>query len=155
MRLLERCPNCWQQEMWEADYHAGEAHCNACGYTSDNLLRDGYTLKFRSVLQEVLALARGPKTSDYGEAWQETGLRGIYIKIMIKHARLRSLVWQSHKPTLVDETVRDTLLDLAAYATYGVMCLDDKNDMGASEAKTLRDTARQLERVAGELEDNE
>ncbi len=91
------------------------------------------TKKFVEVFREIFELARGKKTEDYGRTYAETGVRGIYIKLMIKVGRLRKLVWEGQKPK--NESTRDTLLDIAAYAIYGVMCLDEGNITGEFEEK--------------------
>lgn len=83
--------------------------------------------KFAEVLREVYSLARGVKSEDYGRTWAETGLVGIYIKLMIKEGRLRELVWKGKQPQVKGESIRDTLMDIAAYAVYGILCLDEDN----------------------------
>lgn len=95
-----------------------------------------YTEKFRLVADEVLRLARGPKTEAYGETWKNTGLLGIYVKIMIKEGRLHQLVWKDRNfDGTGGESVRDTLLDIAAYAMYGVIAFDEKNWEGSTESR--------------------
>jgi hypothetical protein len=91
------------------------------------------TKKFVEVFREIFELARGRKTEDYGRTYAETGVIGIYIKLMIKVGRLRQLVWEGKKPK--NESTRDTLLDIAAYAIYGVICLDENNIVGNFEEK--------------------
>lgn len=86
-----------------------------------------YDALFQNQLKDLYSLARGAKTADYGETWRESGLLGIYIKLMIKEGRLRELIWKNKKPVVADESVRDTLQDLAAYAIYGVICYDEGN----------------------------
>ena len=95
-----------------------------------------YTKKFRLVVDEVLRLARGPKTEAYGETWKNTGLLGIYIKIMIKEGRLHQLVWKDRNFNGTGgESLRDTLLDIAAYAMYGVITFDEQNWEGSAESR--------------------
>ena len=108
-------------------------------YEPDDTYKDHK--KFAEVLNEVFQLARGSKTSDYGRTWAEAGLKGIYIKLMIKHGRLRNLIWSGKEPKVEDESLRDTLLDTVAYAIYGVMCLDEGNIDG-------EDIFKQAERLA-------
>ena len=83
--------------------------------------------KFAEVMDEIYTLARGVKSADYGDTWRDSGLVGIYIKLMIKEGRLRELVWKNKTPKVQDESVRDTLMDIAAYAVYGILCLDEDN----------------------------
>jgi len=143
MLLIDKCPNCLNTKYLYSTQD--ELQCGACGYESDNLERDYYTVKFRDKLTSVLQLARGNKTADYGEAWQRTGLVGIYIKLMIKESRLRSLVWEGKEPK-VDESVEDTLKDIIAYATYGLLCIDDGNVKGVGEHEArLEDMLKTIE----------
>ena len=95
--------------------------------------RESTSLKFHETLLEIFNTARGAKTSDYGETWKRLGLRGIYVKLFIKEGRLNNLVWHRKTPVLNNESVRDTLIDLAAYAVYGVMCLDVENMDGVDD----------------------
>lgn len=96
--------------------------------------RKHYDDKFQEVLEQLFKTARGAKTSDYGETWKRLGLQGIYVKLFIKEGRLNNLVWGNKTPELKDESVRDTLIDMACYAIYGVLCLDEENITG-SESK--------------------
>ena len=89
--------------------------------------RNHYTTKFRQVLEQVFQLARGAKTADYGETWKRVGLMGQYIKIFIKEGRLRELVWAGKTAQVKGESIKDTLIDIAAYAVYAVICLDEDN----------------------------
>lgn len=126
-----KCPKCDAELMdfsREGD-RKNDWHCIKCGYI-DLEEKDIYDIGFKKVLQEVNSLARGRKTSDYGETWKRTGLMGIYIKLMIKEGRLRELVWGRKSPRVQGESIRDTLLDIAAYAVYGVLCLDEDNIEG-------------------------
>jgi len=63
-------------------------------------------------------------------------LLGIYVKIMIKEGRLHQLVWKDRNfDGTGGESVRDTLLDIAAYAMYGVIAFDEKNWEGSTESR--------------------
>lgn len=118
---MSLCPEC--------GYSLVEGVCMACGWepTKEKHEREYYSKAFREVLNDIYNLARGGKTSDYGETWKRTGLVGIYIKLMIKEGRLRELVWKGKQPQVKGESVRDTLMDIAAYAVYGILCLDEDN----------------------------
>jgi hypothetical protein len=94
-----------------------------------------YTSKFVGVLNEMLHLARGAKTSDYAETWNKLGLNGLYVKIMIKEGRLHELIWMNKDPEVKGESVRDTLLDIGCYAVYSVLALDESNINGVGQKK--------------------
>jgi hypothetical protein len=53
-----------------------------------------------------------------------TGINGISVRIFDKASRLLSLV-QKGNQKVKDESIRDTLLDLANYADFGVSLLDN------------------------------
>jgi hypothetical protein len=111
-----------------------------------------YDEKFLDVLKEVYDTARGSKTNDYGETWTRLGLVGIYVKIFIKEGRLNNLVWKSRgKKRPKNESIRDTLIDLAAYSIYGIICLDENNIIG-NEAK--QDYLQEMYDAIGKQLDN-
>ena len=67
------------------------------------------------------------KNSDYsgkGDNIAITGLKGISVRLMDKVMRLHNLVMSEKDPEVVEESVRDTLMETVNYATYGVMLLD-------------------------------
>lgn len=69
------------------------------------------------------------KNADYGDSFSETyrklGLISAVTRISDKTSRLQSL---SRRDAMVkDESIRDTLLDLANYAVMTVMELDARN----------------------------
>jgi len=59
------------------------------------------------------------KNKDYGDAFATFGLIGVLIRIEDKIKR--ALTIQQNQVTLVDESIRDTLLDLHNYAAMGLM----------------------------------
>jgi hypothetical protein len=59
------------------------------------------------------------KNQDYGDAFATFGLIGVLIRIQDKINR--ALTIQNNQVTLVDESIRDTLLDLHNYAAMGLM----------------------------------
>ena len=59
------------------------------------------------------------KNQDYGDAFATFGLIGVLIRIEDKIKR--ALTIQNNQVTLVDESIRDTLLDLHNYAAMGLM----------------------------------
>ncbi len=59
------------------------------------------------------------KNQDYGDAFATYGLIGVLIRIEDKIRRALSL--QHNQNHLVDESIRDTLLDLHNYAAMGIM----------------------------------
>jgi len=91
-----------------------------------------YTSKFSEAAESIVELARGVKTSDYGETWRRLGLKGIYVKIFIKEGRLNELIWNKDCKGIAskNESIKDTLQDIAAYAMYGIIALEEDNVFG-------------------------
>jgi len=103
-----------------------------------------YTKRFSLVCEHILDVARGVKTEDYGETWKRLGLMGIYVKIFIKEGRLNELIWKkgAAQATAKNESIEDTLLDIAAYAIYGILALNDNNIDGEQATEEhLKDMA--------------
>lgn len=73
-----------------------------------------------------MAIAQA-KHHDYSQgidAVAANGLVGIAVRLFDKACRVRSLVLNNSKAKVKDESIKDTLLDLANYAEYGVCLID-------------------------------
>lgn len=73
------------------------------------------------------------KNADYGDSVHETylkyGLTSFLVRMEDKLSRLRSLSQKSADEQRVkDESIRDTLLDLANYAIIAVIELDEEKE---------------------------
>ena len=79
------------------------------------------------VHKEVQEIAKR-KNNDYGSGGIDplavTGLDGLVTRLIDKVARLHSLTRPGVNRLVKDESIRDTLLDMVNYASYGVMLLD-------------------------------
>lgn len=62
------------------------------------------------------------KNSDYGDAWQVHGVVGVLVRISDKSLRLKSLKGKS--ALVVEESIRDTLMDIMCYAALGLMYIE-------------------------------
>lgn len=91
-----------------------------------------YTNRFIDTTEAIVEHVRGVKTSDYGETWKRLGLMGLYVKLFIKEGRLNELIWKKGGKQVASKTegIRDTLLDMAAYAIYGMIALEEDNILG-------------------------
>ena len=82
---------------------------------------------FEEVLAEMLQTFL-KKNHDYGNSFSKTfsefGLVSAVVRMNDKMERLKSLLQAQAK---VDESVRDTLMDLANYSVMTVMELDKRN----------------------------
>lgn len=65
------------------------------------------------------------KQKDYGGAFEDTGVVGVLIRLLDKIRRGISVSNNSIN-VVKDETLKDTLLDLANYAVMGVLLMEDE-----------------------------
>jgi len=72
------------------------------------------------------------KEKDYGSAWTQDGVKGLYIALRNKVARLRTLVWYGNPAQVAGETIRDTLIDLLNYTLFALYLLETNNWDGRS-----------------------
>lgn len=85
-----------------------------------------YMLNLAEKLDESYARVRETvlaKNHDYGSAYQRHGVAGILVRLSDKALRLENL--QGHAALVVDESARDTLLDIAGYALLGMTITED------------------------------
>ena len=78
---------------------------------------------FEALTAEMNALFKN-KQKDYGSAWKFHGLKGIVVRLGDKFLRLNNLVWEEKNPK--NESVRDTLIDLAVYAIMGIISWEEE-----------------------------
>jgi len=88
-----------------------------------------YKNKFIEIQKEMLEKTLS-KHSDYGGDTVFTlGMKMRFADIYRKYCRIKSIVWDEKEIKVSDETVRDTLIDLANYSVIAIMQLDlGKND---------------------------
>ena len=77
------------------------------------------------------------KNQDYGDAFATFGLIGVLIRIEDKIRRALNI--QKNNVTMVDESIRDTLIDLHNYAAMGIMLLDELPVPGLVNEPDLED----------------
>jgi hypothetical protein len=77
--------------------------------------------QLKEIQAEALELFRR-KNQDYGDAFATFGLIGVLIRIEDKLKRALNI--EQNQITLVDESLRDTLIDLHNYAAMGLMLYD-------------------------------
>lgn len=72
------------------------------------------------------------KNNDYGDSFgrsfQEYGMIMPCIRLEDKLNRLKSLTVHNKKPLVEDESIRDTLVDIANYAIMTIIELDIQNE---------------------------
>ena len=78
--------------------------------------------QLKQIQEEALELFTR-KNKDYGDAFATFGLIGVLVRIEDKIKR--ALTIQQNQITLVDESIRDTLIDLHNYAAMALMLQDE------------------------------
>ena len=90
--------------------------------------------KFRELQDEIYELFQ-KKNGDYGDAFKENGSIGTLIRIKEKVGRLKNFInigphgitYKKTSPNVVDESIRDTLMDLNSYTLMMLMLLDEES----------------------------
>ena len=89
------------------------------------------------------------KNSDYGhggvDAIAACGIQGLATRLMDKAARLLSLTRPGYEQKVKDESIRDTLLDIANYSEYGILIIEgtwnpEKSSLAAIIAAHIDDS---------------
>lgn len=90
-----------------------------------------------------MAKTYAAKNHDYGNSFEQScnkfGLLAAIVRMGDKMNRLESLAVK--KAEVKDESIKDTLLDLASYSIMTVMWLDNKNKSGE---KMVRETIKEV-----------
>lgn len=88
-------------------------------------------MKFNDITEEMNALYER-KNHDYGNSFSETfrklGIISAATRMLDKMNRIVSLVTKDQQK-VNDESLRDTLIDIANYAVMTIMEIDKKNEM--------------------------
>lgn len=99
--------------------------CNCCKKFGVVPEADEKVQHFADIVGEMTELY-AKKNHDYGdsftEMFNEYGMTSVLIRLSDKYRRLKTL---SKGEALVDESVRDTLIDLACYAVMTIIELED------------------------------
>lgn len=128
--MSTRCPVCMT-----GDPNGKPSVCKTCNDELLNNARLGVyenpnTESKMQALWSEMSDIRKAKNADYGEAWKDAGAKGLFIRIWDKAKRLKKLLWHSAESLVKSESIRDTLLDLANYCLFAVICLDENNMVG-------------------------
>lgn len=122
-RLWHDCDICGDHEEWERDeVNIIKEH--------KELTKDDYFKFDLYNVQDELADILLTKHEDYGPRNISDApggaLNGIRVRMYDKIARLNNLIDNNKEPR--HESIRDTLIDIANYATIAIMVIDDKWD---------------------------
>lgn len=111
------CNHCWHEEVEDDVIPIIEKESNACN-------------KFEMITEEMNELYK-IKNANYGnsfsEQFKEYGMTSVCIRLDDKLRRLKSLNSKGSNGTN-DESLRDTLIDLANYSVMSIMELDNKGE---------------------------
>lgn len=78
---------------------------------------------FKKVIDEMLAL-KTRKAGDYGNSWRVGGIKPLFIEISRKFYR----IWiNKEKEKINNETLRDSLVDLAVYSIMAIQLIDEND----------------------------
>lgn len=95
--------------------------------TAEEVLQEKREKIFRQICAEMISVYHD-KNLDYGnsfgESVEEFGLTAAVVRIGDKYRRLKSLV--AKQPRVKDESVKDTLLDMANYAIMTLIELENQ-----------------------------
>ena len=87
-------------------------------------------MKFKDITEEINALSE-QKNHDYGNSFSETfrklGIISATTRMLDKMNRIVSLVTKDQQK-VNDESLRDTLIDIANYAVMTIMEIDKKKE---------------------------
>ena len=90
---------------------------------------DDNVSKFNSILTDMLCTYKD-KNTDYGDSFHNTvqkyGLIAALTRMSDKFSRVEQLITSKEDGKVKDESLRDTLIDLASYAIMTSMELDEK-----------------------------
>lgn len=94
-------------------------------------------LRYTKIVNEMYEIYKA-KNADYGDSVHDTfmkyGLLSFLVRMEDKISRLRSLTMKSKKEQRVkDESVRDTLKDLANYAILAMIELEEEDELKNSD----------------------
>jgi hypothetical protein len=93
----------------------------------DSLVEDSRSARHRDVIEEIhntFKIKNADYGNSFGEQYDEYGILSAVIRLDDKMRRLKQLMRQEAQ--VKDESIRDTVLDLANYAIMTVMELDNK-----------------------------
>lgn len=79
------------------------------------------------VIEEACKDLMRKKDKDYGGSWQQDGLLSVHMNLKRKFDRLHKLFLEGFNPSVEDETVLDTLIDLRNYTTLYIMFMVKKD----------------------------
>lgn len=88
------------------------------------------------------------KNYDKFEAYgKNEGLKYVFGRIAEKHDRLENLIYGDHANQVTDESVEDTLLDMANYAILAAVSIQEHKANSVQEHKTNPQSSSLIEMI--------
>lgn len=81
---------------------------------------------FTDVLVEMLSIFT-KKNIDYGASYNVDKIVGVVIRLGDKLQRLKTISKSGHQITVKEESLRDTLMDIANYSAIALMLMHKEN----------------------------
>ena len=111
-----------------------------------NALYTPYEQKYMDVINKLKETFL-KKNHDYGSSVKKNydkfeaygkneGLKYVFGRIAEKHDRLENLIYGTHTNQVTDESVEDTLLDMANYAILAAVSIQEHKTNSVQEHKT-------------------
>lgn len=111
-----------------------------------NALYTPYEQKYMDVINKLKETFL-KKNHDYGSSVKKNydkfeaygkneGLKYVFGRIAEKHDRLENLIYGAHTNQVTDESVEDTLLDMANYAILAAVSIQEHKANSVQEHKT-------------------
>lgn len=111
-----------------------------------NALYTPYEQKYMDVINKLKETFL-KKNHDYGSSVKKNydkfeaygkneGLKYVFGRIAEKHDRLENLIYGAHTNQVTDESVEDTLLDMANYAILAAVSIQEHKAVSVQEHKT-------------------
>ena len=95
------------------------------------MTREEFLSKFKSLTNRMCELVE-VKNHDYGadadpfENFREFGVKGIVVRLGDKFKRIKTALWYDRELKVANETVIDTLLDLAVYSVIAILWISNE-----------------------------
>ena len=100
----------------------GMALAGAYGVLVGTVVGRGYVRDFDEFVRNLVVDVYVPKNTDYGDAFELCGVPGVMVRIGDKLQRIKNLRSSPGGPR-VNESIHDTVIDIANYAGIGMMLL--------------------------------
>ena len=118
------CKACWNREYNSTKNAEQPTENSETPKEPDNIIRHG------NICKELVAIY-AKKNADYGDSFhisfQEEGMAMTRIRLSDKLNRFKTLT-KNNEQSVKDESIRDTLIDLANYAIMTIMEVDNNGN---------------------------